>query len=603
MKKTNDNLNEDYGGLNHFLSLAMMNIPDSILITDNNFKIIYINKQAEILFGYKIEELLGQSPDILNAEPVVAKIQKEIYATVSGGETFVCEALNKKKDGSTFICEFKISPILGEDNLPCIYVGIQRDITEKKKMLEELRNSNNRFDQITRQSRSIAWEVDENGLYTYISNAVRDVLGYTPDEVVKRMYFYDIFPESVRENLKEEVFEMAGNKESFVNYFNTTKSKDGKNIYMSSNGMPILSSEGILKGYRGFDVDITEKREKQTKIEYLSFHDHLTGLYNRRYIEDMIKRLDTERNLPFAIMVLDVNGLKLINDAFGHEMGDNLLKTVSGIMKEVCMPDDIIGRMGGDEFYILLPKTNEEQAENIKQRIISAASNTKLDSVVVSLAAGYAVKTEINQDIKIILTTADNYMYKEKLKYGKTMRNQTIETVLRNINLKHDKEQVHTERVSQCCEAITRAMNFNEKEIHDIKTAGALHDIGKIMIPPELLNKPDKLTLEEYEVIKRHPEISYQILKSVDEYASLAETVLYHHERWDGTGYPEGLKGTDIPLHARIIAVADAYEIMTSNNNYSVAKTKHEVKAEFERCSGAHFDPYIVKVFLEKVLD
>lgn len=612
MDKSKNNLNEDdYKSLmpnkeseewNRYLSMVMMNISDAVLITDSKFKITYANRQAEVLFGYKLEEMIGKTPGLLNTEIMSQEIKKNIYETVSSGRMFINENLSRRKDGSTFICEFKVSSILGENNVPEIYIGIQRDITQEKKIVEELRKNNERFDQITRQSRSIAWEVDENGLYTYVSNAIHDVLGYTPDEVVHNMHFYDIFPEKVRETLKNEVFEMCKSKKFFINYFNTAESKNGKNVYMATNGIPILNENGNLKGYRGFNVDITEKNEKQKKIEYLSFHDHLTGLYNRRYVEAMLKKLDVKWNLPLAVMVLDVNGLKLINDAFGHEMGDRLLKAVAGIMKKVCREDDIVGRMGGDEFYILLPKTNKEEAEDIKKMIIAEACDVRLDSVIVSLATGYAVKTDVTQDINVILTMADNYMYKEKLRCGKAMRNKTIETVLCNINIKHYNEKLHTERVSECCEAITRAMDFNEKEIQNIKIAGTLHDIGKIMIPPELLNKPDKLTKEEFEIIKRHPEIGYQILKSVDEYASLAENILYHHERWDGTGYPEGLKGNEIPLHSRIIAVADAYEIMTGNYTYDKPKSDHEARAELERSAGSHFDPEIVRVFLEKVL-
>lgn len=134
------------------------------------------------------------------------------------------------------------------------------------------------------------------------------------------------------------------------------------------------------------------------------------------------------------MIVIDVNGLKLTNDAFGHEMGDRLLKIAAEIMKQVCRADDIIGRVGGDEFLILLPKTDEKQAEKIKIKINEACSKMKLDSVIVSLAIGYAVKNSTDQDIESIEKSADNIMYKNKMKYGKTMRSETIETVLRNIN-------------------------------------------------------------------------------------------------------------------------------------------------------------------------
>jgi len=193
-------------------------------------------------------------------------------------------------------------------------------------------------------------------------------------------------------------------------------------------------------------------------------------------------------------------------------------------------------------------------------------------------------------------------MYKDKLKYGKIMRKQTIDAVLRNIYLNYDQEQIHAEKVSQYCEAMGRSMGLSEKEIYDIKITGILHDIGKIMIDPKLLSKSEKLTEEEFEMIKRHTEIGYQILKSVDEYIVLAESVLYHHEHWDGTGYPEGLKNEEIPLHARIISVADAYEAMTAKRPYKKMKTKKEAIAELKKCAGTQFDPKIVNIFIEKVL-
>jgi diguanylate cyclase (GGDEF)-like protein/putative nucleotidyltransferase with HDIG domain len=348
--------------------------------------------------------------------------------------------------------------------------------------------------------------------------------------------------------------------------------------------------------------DFTEKKEKLNEIKYLSYHDHLTGLYNRRYIEDSLTRLDTRRNLPFTIMSIDMNGLKLTNDAFGHEMGDKLLISCGKMLREVCRKDDIIGRMGGDEFMILLPNTDEVAAQKVKERIEIASKKIKLDSVIVSLAVGFSTKDAEDMEIQAVMSKADNNMYKNKLKYGKIMRSKTIELLLKNINLKYDSEQIHTERVSQYCEAIAREMGFSENEVDKVKTAAVLHDIGKITISTEILNKPGRLTQDEYEIIKKHPETGYQILKSVDEYAPFALDVLYHHERIDGKGYPEGLKGDEIPLVARIIAVADTYEAMTAKRPYQIPKTKDEAIRELIRCSGSQFDTEIVRVFVEHVL-
>jgi diguanylate cyclase (GGDEF)-like protein/PAS domain S-box-containing protein/putative nucleotidyltransferase with HDIG domain len=379
-------------------------------------------------------------------------------------------------------------------------------------------------------------------------------------------------------------------------------SKDGREIPVEIGAAPIKDSTGNIVGVVIVIRDYTEKKIKQKEIEFLSYHDALTGLYNRRYIEESIKRLDTSRNIPLTLMVVDVNGLKLTNDAFGHEAGDRLLLKIAGIFKKICRVDDIIGRTGGDEFCILLPRTDEKQAESIKERIKTTAANLKLDPIILSLAVGHTTKTSPEQDIRAVMTAADNLMYKDKLKYGRAMKSKTIEMVLHHINANYEQEQIHTEKVSQYCEAIAKAMTLNKKEVAVVKTAAALHDIGKIMVPPQILNKPGMLTTEEFAIIKRHPEIGYQMLKSVDDYVMLAEIVRHHHERWDGTGYPEGLVGENIPLYSRIIAVADAYEAMTAFRPYQKIKTKEEAITELIRCSGTQFDPDIVTVFIEKIL-
>jgi diguanylate cyclase (GGDEF)-like protein/putative nucleotidyltransferase with HDIG domain len=319
-------------------------------------------------------------------------------------------------------------------------------------------------------------------------------------------------------------------------------------------------------------------------------------------MEDSMKRLDSKRNIPFSIIVVDVNGLKLTNDAYGHSMGDKLLVKVAEILKKSCREDDIICRVGGDEFLVLLPGTNTIEAEEIKNRIIETSHKTSLDSVIISLALGHATKKPKDKDILETYKEADNNMYKNKLKYGKIMRNKTIETVLVNINNKYDHEQIHTQRVSQYCESIARAMNLNSQEIEDSKVAGTLHDIGKIIVPPEILSKEEKLSYEEWETIKKHTITGYQLLKSVDEYSHLAEAVLHHHEKLDGSGYPEGLLEDEIPLLSKIIAVADTYEAMTANRPYQKKKTKEEAVAELKKHAGIQFDVKIVDIFVNRVL-
>ena len=378
---------------------------------------------------------------------------------------------------------------------------------------------------------------------------------------------------------------------------------DGKEYTLSFTASTLKDSSGNIEGAVILFRDVSKEVEKIAEIEFLSYHDQLTGVYNRHYLEKTLENYDFKKYLPLTIMVVDINGLKLTNDAFGHVAGDKLIIETAKILKSACREEDIICRVGGDEFAIVMPNLDSEKAQKVKEDIISKADKTKIKSGIISLAIGYSVRKYISQHISVAFKEADNQMYRYKAKSGKLMRSQTIETVLRSINNKYDKEQIHTEKVSEYCELIAKALNMSEKEVSDAKKAGILHDIGKITISPDILNKEGKLTEEEYKIVKRHTNYGYQILKSVDEYANLAESILYHHEWYDGSGYPEGLSGDKIPLIARIIAVADAYEAMTTDRSYQKARSKKEALDELVAYSNKQFDKKIVDIFVNIMKD
>lgn len=715
-----------------YLNSALMNISESVIITNMESRIIYANQKVKELHGYEPGEIIGKPADMMNVNPMSEKSLSDLVAALNEGRAYTGTELSRRKDGSVFLCEFSLTPIPGDEEATCI--GVQRDITDRTRMMEVLKETNERFEQLTQHSRAIAWEITKAGRFKYVSGAVETIFGYCPEELVAKGNVFDLISPSERADIYES-FKLAIEKNKvFSNFKCPFLDKSGKMVYLSLNGIPKINEENKqLCTYRGLALDITEKemmeqqilyenekykttllsvgegiistdclgnitvmnplaekltgwsqleasgkalsdvltvldeqtggicedpssivlkttmayepgfstmlvskagleipveiiaapiknytgeisgvvivlkdfteyRERQTQIEFLSYHDYLTGLYNRRYLEKAIKNMNIISNLPLTVMTLDVNGLKLTNDAFGHATGDLLLRTVADILRKTCRTNDLVARIGGDEFVVLLPQTDEIQAKKIKQRIQQEAMKTKMDTVIVSLAVGYCVKTTAQENIDSILLQADKQMYKEKFNQGKTMRNQTIDTVLQDINSKFDQEKIHTERVSQYSFLISNALHLSQKEKTEIRAAGLLHDIGKIMIPSDLLKKPGKLTAEEFEIIKKHPETGYQILKSVDEYVTIAKYVLHHHERWDGTGYPAGLKGEAIPLQSRIISVADAYEAMTSKRLYQRTKTPDEAKEELKRYSGTQFDPVIVDVFIKSVL-
>ncbi|EHQ87957.1 GGDEF/HDGYP domain-containing response regulator [Desulfosporosinus youngiae] len=345
-----------------------------------------------------------------------------------------------------------------------------------------------------------------------------------------------------------------------------------------------------------------ELMKRNAEIFYLSYHDCLTEVYNRRFCEEEMKRLDTKRNLPFSIIVGDLNGLKLVNDTFGHGQGDNLLKKAAGAIQSACRSEDIVARWGGDEFIILLPRTKHEEAEEIVKRIKTIYAREHVNGIHVSISFGWATKYKCEEEITKVFKDAEDDMYKNKTFENESVRSNRINTIIDTLHEKNPREEMHSKRVSELCQEIGKEIGLTDIEIRKLKVGGLLHDIGKIAIEESILNKIEKLTEQEWLEIKRHPEIGYRILSSSHETLELAEYILSHHERWNGTGYPKGLKGEAIPKIARIIAIADSYDAMTNERPYRKSLEEEAVIDEIVRNAGIQFDPEISRIFVERVL-
>jgi len=342
-----------------------------------------------------------------------------------------------------------------------------------------------------------------------------------------------------------------------------------------------------------------ERKEAEKEIQYLSLKDKLTGLHNRAYFEEEIKRLNTKRQLPLSIIMGDVNGLKLINDTFGPREGDRLLKKIAKIIKSCCREEDIVARWGGDEFSILLPKTTEEDSEEILNRIRDVCFKTGDQKIPVSISLGTSTKKNYNYDIKMTVKEAEDWMYRRKLLERKSISSSIISSLERTLQEKSYETEEHAVRLKEMSLILGRSLKLTENKLNELILLSALHDIGKIAISDEILMKKGKLTRKEWGIVKRHPEIGYNITASSPQLAPIADVVLSHHEWWNGTGYPRGLKGEDIPLVSRIISIVDAYDVMTHDRAYRKAISKKDAAEELERCAGTQFDPKLVKIFIQ----
>jgi len=379
---------------------------------------------------------------------------------------------------------------------------------------------------------------------------------------------------------------------------------DGITRHLHSVATLSYDEEGNPDYVSGVVHDVTALRNQQEKLEYESMHDHLTGVYNRRFFSDKRIDLSDEKYLPISIVIVDINGLKIINDSFGHHIGNQVLKRLASVLEShTSSSEDFVARIGGDEFAIFFTNTDQMQAEAKMHDIINHISNEKVGNIELSIAYGISSMTALDQRIDSILKKSEDEMYLYKISDSSSVRSKIIDALLKTLYEKDFVSEEHSQRVSEYAFALAKACDMSKKQLNDIKTAGLLHDIGKITISNEILNKVGKLTSAEFRIIKTHPEKGYRIIHSIGDMDIIANYVYQHHEYYNGNGYPKGLSGEDISLEARIISIADGYDAMTSYRDYKSQMTKEEAIEELLRCKGTQFDPNLVDIFIKKVLN
>lgn len=372
-----------------------------------------------------------------------------------------------------------------------------------------------------------------------------------------------------------------------------------KACYLWAKASALYDSKDSLTGAIASLRDVTERKETEEKLKYLSFHDMLTGLYNRAFFEEELLRLNNPRQLPLSIIMGDVNELKLVNDTFGHQQGDKLLAAVARVIQSCCRREDIVCRWGGDEFAILLAKTDQQASLQICQRIKKACLTVENIPVSLSISIGTATKESPSQNLFETITTAEDMMYRNKILESKNSRGNVISSLQNLMKEKTEETVEHAARLNHYALQIGKAIGLPAEELHELSLLASLHDLGKVAIPDSIILKSDSLTEEEWEIMKQHSEIGYNMTRSVPELAHISIKILHHHEWWDGRGYPGGLAGEEIPPLSRIISIVDAYDVMTSGRSYKKSLSPQEALSELAKYSGSHFEPKLVEIFSE----
>lgn len=346
-------------------------------------------------------------------------------------------------------------------------------------------------------------------------------------------------------------------------------------------------------------TDITERLRAEEQIRFLSYHDKLTGLHNRAHIEAVLPELEKPGALPLSMIMADVNGLKLVNDVFGHQQGDMLLVALATVLKKSCRQTDIIARWGGDEFLIILPRTGKEECSKICEQIQNNCNETADCAIPLSVATGTATKEAGAVYLTEMFCVAENRMYNDKLIKSREVRKNIAASLAAMLQNRCFESAGHGERVKQLAFnfASFLGLDMEGPELQPLNQLVALHDMGKVAISTEILGKAGPLTPDEWEVMKSHSEIGYRMAQSIGEPA-VADIILALHERWDGEGYPCRLKGDQIPLLARIFSLVDVYDVVTHERPYEAAMDKELALREIESGSGTQFDPELAKCFI-----
>jgi len=537
-----------------------------------------------------------------------------------------------------------------DDGKPLKMFGIHLNITNRKKRIKELKSqyvfqkklaeissklvgiNNDNFDHgINSTLKEIGrfFEVDRSYIFElsddkkYISNTHE----WTSESIKKQ--------KENLQNLSVEKFPWLMNKlynKEIINVFNIKQlgenAKNERELFQKENIKSIIIVpifiKDELKGFFGFDL-VKEKKNFDQKIMYkikiitdviksalvqylninriekLTYKDNLTGLYNRRFFEEEMERLDTKRQLPLSVIMADINGLKIINDSYGHETGDQMLIETGKALEKELRDEDILARHGGDEFTILLPQTPNTEAKRIITRLKNENNKVSKVGITISCSLGVATKENEDEDIKEVLKKADDDMYRNKLSESRSTKNKIVQSLLNTLEAKSSETKEHAMRMARLAHNLGEKLALNLSEINNLSLLATLHDIGKSTISEDILTKSGELTDKEWKIIKEHPASGYKIASASEEFIVVAEDILHHHEHWNGNGYPDGLQGKEIPYLARIISIIDAYDVMTNERTYSEAITSKEALDEIKRCAGEQFDPQLVDEFIELI--
>ena len=615
------------------LRTLIENLPDHIHVKDRQGRYLLDNDAHRRLLNLEAGEIAGKTDRDLFPPEMASAYEADDQQVLSTGQAL----LNREEptvdhEGVRHWVSTTKTPLVGPDGTVGGLVTISRDITDLKEAAEQLKQSAEKYRLLFQANPQPMWVYDAKTLaFIAVNDTAVARYGYTRDEFLT-MTLADIRPEEDMPALMQSLAFAPG--ETQISGPWRHRRKDGSQTWAEVHSHPLVFNGRSARLVVANNV--TERKRMEAEAEQLlsqtkhllseavdrADRDPLTGLVNHRAFH---KRFELEAGhaqktgRPLAIAMMDLDNFKFFNDGYGHSVGDEVLKKVARALHAVCRPSDTLARFGGDEFALLMPDTGAEQAVRLADRLVAGLQGIGYrppgyDTIIpLTLSLGIAVFPDDGPGRLEALAAADARLI--RVKTGGTGRSELsdrlraelscsindfsmLNALVTAVDTKDRYTRRHSEDVLSYSYQIAHELGLDENAQHQVMLAALLHDVGKIGVPDRVLRKPGRLTGEEYEAIKQHPMMGAIIVGAVPGFEETLDAIRHHHERWDGEGYPFGLRGEETPLMARLMAVADAYSAMTTDRPYRKGMGEDVADALLLAGAGTQWDPVCVEAFL-----
>jgi diguanylate cyclase (GGDEF)-like protein/PAS domain S-box-containing protein len=584
LKKHNRLLEGIINGIEDILAIQY---PDHSIERYNQAGYKALNLSPEEIKNKKCYELIGRNSECDQCATRMA-IKSGKYEVI---EKYVPEM------GAYLEC--RSNPVI-DDKGKIIYIVEQlRDITKQVEAAKALRESEERYRLLFEYSPLGVLQTDKEGVIIDCNENFVRIMGSSQDKIIG----IDVMSLPDKKIVAQFSKALAGGTGYYEGEYTSVTSL--KKTPVKSHFAAIMGANNEVLGCVGIFEDTSRQMEYERQLKHLNFHDQLTGLYNRAYFENELKTLKSRGDYPITIISFDVDEMKMINDSLGHERGDEYLKACAVLLRDSLRDQDTLARIGGDEFAAMLPGIGHETGKKIVTRIRSRLdefnNNQKKDQIPLSMSMGMATTNHSSPDLHAVFKEADDEMYRDKMSRDNSSKSKIVKALLTALDERDYITHGHAQRLDDLCQKLAIEAGLSPKQQSDLALLALVHDLGKVGIPDNILFKPGPLTPEEWEVMRLHPEKGWRIAQASEDLADIADLILKHHESWDGTGYPLGLAGEEIPIECRILAIADSFDAMTNDRPYRKAVSSEEAKEEIRRCAGTQFDPALVEMFLRLV--